>query len=194
MDWIKIKRNLVPVIILLCMLQVKMAAMVCVPTTRTRRMETETPPRPSTVLVLLTRPTRAHVHSACPERNLHHLVAAATTTDTVPIVNHTTAASPLLQWRRKRSMKVCLHCFCIRNAFGRVSESGYRGTYVKLINLYRILNWKPEAKGPLGRPDACRSDITFSLPSRENRLILLSKQGRATVPLRATNWVTSDKK
>jgi hypothetical protein len=158
MDWIKIKRNLVPVMILRYVLQVKMAAMACVPITRTRRMETEILPHPSTVLVLLRRPTRAHLHSACPERNLHHLVAAATTTDTVPIINHTIAASPLLQRRRKRSMKVCLHCLCIRNSLGWVSESGYRGMYVKLISLHRILNWKPEAKGPL---DTCRSDSNF---------------------------------
>lgn len=194
MDWIKIKRNLVPVMILRCVLQVKMAAMVCVPTTRTRRMETETPPRPSTVLVLLTRPTRAHLHSACPERNLHHLVAAATTTDTVPIINHTIAANPLLQRRRKRSMKVCLQCLCIKNSLGQISESGYGGTYVKLINRQRILNWKLKRRVNLQDPMHIEMTLMFSLSSRDNRLILLSKQGTATLPHRATNWVTSDKK
>jgi len=71
-------------------------------------METEIPPHLSTIPVQLAHPMRAHLrNNACPDRNPrpHHLVAAAITTDIVPIVSHTIATSRLLQRRRKCSMK-----------------------------------------------------------------------------------------
>jgi hypothetical protein len=108
-----------------CVLQVKMAAMACVPTMRTRLMETETRPHLSTIL-LPPRPMRAHLrNSACPEQNLqaHHLVAAAIVTDIVPIINsNKTATSHLSQRRRKHSTKVCPHDLCIQNVFWIQSE------------------------------------------------------------------------
>jgi len=79
-------------------------------------METEIRPHLSTILLPPRRMRALLLNSACPDQNLqaHRLVAVATTTDIVPIINiHTTATSHLLQQRRKRSTKVCLHDFCI---------------------------------------------------------------------------------
>jgi multisubunit Na+/H+ antiporter MnhG subunit len=147
-------------------LQVKMAAMECAPITRTRRMETEIPPHLSTVLVQLAHPMRAHLrNNACPDRNLrpHRLVAAAITTDIVPIVSHTIATSHLLQRRRKCSTKVCLHNYYIYNVCslkwnyhtGSCMEIGFHSTRGWLKNIYRNIARKPEGNTSRGRPNLC---------------------------------------
>jgi len=147
-------------------LQVKMAAMECAPITRTRRMETEIPPHLLTVPVQLAHPMRAHLrNNACPDRNLqpHHLVAAAITTDIVPIISHTIATSHLLQRRRKCSMKVCLHNYYICNVCslkwnyhtGSFLEIGLPSTRRWLINVYRNIARKLEGNTSLGRPYLC---------------------------------------
>jgi hypothetical protein len=165
-----------------------MDAMACVPTMRTRRMEIGTPPHPSTLLVLRTRPTRAPLHNAYPKRNLHHLVAGATTTDIVPIINHTIAASPLLQQRRKRSMKVCLHYSYTRKTFWCASKSGYCGAEMKLKKLCTIFNWKPEAKGPL------ESNINFCTVFACRSSHITVKERQSDCNMSWTNRLTSDKK
>lgn len=145
-------------------LQAKMAAMECAPITRTRRMETEIPPHLSTVPVQLAHLMRAHLrNNACPDRNLqlHHLVAAAITTDIVPIVSHTISTSHLLQRRRKCLMKVCLHNYYICNVCslkwnyhtGSYLEIGFPSTRGWLINVYRNLTRKPEENPSPGRPN-----------------------------------------